>query len=160
MVILEKDENILRVVRRHWFVMLPTIIGLLIMAVLPLIVIKYFGFDIGHLGAFLYSLWLLALWTMLFIDWTDYYLDVLLITNQRILNIEQRGFFNRQVISFRYSQIQDITVNTEGVIQTFFHFGLMQIQTAGEIQNIIIRHADNPEEARSLILAQQMRPAS
>jgi membrane protein YdbS with pleckstrin-like domain len=158
MFILEEGENIVKVVRKHWFVMLATVLGILFMATIPaliyiLLVSKYV--NIGIWAGFLYSLWLLILWVIFFIDWTDYYLDMLLITDKRVLNINQNGFFRREIISFRYEQIQDITVETRGVIQTFFKFGLIQIQTAGEKRCIILKHADNPESVRSEILKRQ-----
>jgi uncharacterized membrane protein YdbT with pleckstrin-like domain len=99
-----------------------------------------------------YSLWLLVLWVIFFIEWTDYYLDFWIITNRRIIDVEQNGFFHREITSFRFEQIQDITVETRGLIETFFKFGTLQIQTAGHSRDIIIRDAHYPEDARSLIL--------
>lgn len=167
MFILEEGENIVMVVRKHWFVMLATIIGILLMAVIPLIIYMILNSSLLPINipdfnqsfkiwmGFLYSLWLLILWVVFFVDWTDYYLDMLLITDKRVMNVNQNGFFRREVISFRYEQIQDITVETKGVLQTFFKYGLIQVQTAGEKRCIIIKHASNPEEARSEILRRQ-----
>jgi len=106
-------------------------------------------------NVFGYSIWLLLLWIMFFIEWTDYYLDLWVITDSRILDVEQKGFFHREVTSFNYSQIQDITVETRGLIETFFKFGTLHIQTAGHNREIVIRDASRPEEARSLILRLQ-----
>ena len=168
MFILDNGENIVKVVRRHWFVMLSFALSIFIMAVAPVLLYIfsiYIGLHFPEIAgsvqnwiAFLYSIWLLILWTIFFIEWTDYYLDVLIITDKRVVNVEQKGFFHREVISFRYEQIQDITVETRGVIQTFFKFGLMQIQTAGEKRCIIIKHANNPEEARRILVDMQGKP--
>lgn len=104
-----------------------------------------------------YSLWLLVLWIVFFIEWTDYYLDIWVLTDRRIIDIEQKGFFHREVTSFRYEQIQDITVETRGLIETFFKFATLHIQTAGHQRDIIIKDAHYPEEARTLILRMQQK---
>jgi membrane protein YdbS with pleckstrin-like domain len=173
MIKFEEGEHIIHTVRRHWFVILGFTIVLFIIALLPLAAIKFFSSElftsafpielkqaipVGDLGNWIqfgYPLWLLLLWVFFFIEWTDYYLDIWVITNKRIIDIEQKGFFHREVTSFSYGQVQDITVETRGPIQTFFKFGLLEIQTAGHNRNIIIPHADNPEIVRSIVLKQQ-----
>lgn len=108
-------------------------------------------------GSFGYAVWLLFLWVIFFIEWTDYYLDIWVITDKRIIDVEQIGFFNREVTSFYYAQIQDITVETRGFIETFFNFGTLHVATAGHVIDIAIKGASRPEEARALILKQSHR---
>jgi uncharacterized membrane protein YdbT with pleckstrin-like domain len=72
-----------------------------------------------------------------------------------VIDIEQKGFFHREVTSFSFRQIQDITVETKGLIQTFFKFGTLHIQTAGHDRDILINSAENPEEVRTLVLKYQ-----
>lgn len=170
MIIFEEGEQILKVLRRHYFVILPLISAILLLSLAPLAVYEFLlsGFlpfdesiintlsDFAlHYKVFAYSLWLLLLWMFFFIEWTDYYLDFWVITNKHILDVEQRGFFHREVISFRYEQIQDITVETKGFLETMLKFGTLHIQTAGESKQIIIRDAHEPEVARALILKLQ-----
>lgn len=153
----------------------PMILIIIILALAPLILYHllfsgFFPLDpnvketvrefVSDWGTFGYSLWLLILWIMFFMEWTDYYLDLWVITNKRIIDAEQKGFFHREVTSFLYGQIQDITVETRGLIETFFKFGTLHIQTAGHNREIVIRDAHHPEEARSLILGLQERSKS
>lgn len=170
MINFEPNEKILKVVRRHYFVITPTIIGLLMLALLPIFIYFLVASSILSLpnevkslivvlsqkwGVFAYSIWILILWIIFFIEWTDFYLDLWIISDKRIIDMEQKGFFHREVTSFTYEQIQDITVETRGIIETVLKFGTLHIQTAGHLRDIKIRDAHNPEEARSLILKQQ-----
>lgn len=156
MIKFEEGEKIIHIARRHWFVMLGVILFIAVLALAPLIFLKFFPIaQILEWFGFIYPLWLLLLWTFLFVEWTDYYLDVWIITNRRIIDVEQKGFFNREITSFGYNQVQDITVETKGLIETIFKFGLLHVQTAGHSRDIIIPHADKPEEVRSIILRQQ-----
>lgn len=167
MVNFEEGEKIIKVVRRHYLVIVPIITTLMLIALAPLIFYLLIVSDFVSLDqnikmiiedffmkwkTFGYSLWLLLLWIIFFIEWTDYYLDLWVITDRRIIDVEQKGFFRREVTSFRYEQIQDITVETRGLIETLFKFGTLHIQTAGHNREIIIRDAHYPEEARTLIL--------
>lgn len=173
MIKFEEGEKTIYTVRRHWFVILGFTLVLLVVALLPLVAAKFLSSDtvLSSIPAelknsfpaeealqwlkFAYPLWLLLLWLFFFIEWTDYYLDIWIITNKRIIDIEQKGFFHREVTSFNFGEVQDITVETRGFIQTFFKFGLLEIQTAGHNRNIVIPHADNPEIVRSIVLKQQ-----
>jgi len=166
----EEGEQNIKIVRRHYLVILPMIFIIFILALTP-IFIYYFLISnflslsqdfriiiesfVSGWGLFAYSLWLLLLWIIFFIEWTDYYLDFWVITNKRIIDVEQKGFFYREVTSFSYTQIQDITVETKGLIETFFKFGTLHVQTAGHNRDIIIKDSYYPEEVRTLILKTQ-----
>lgn len=166
MIHFEEGEKIIKVLRRHPLVMLPLILGNTLAVFAPLVIFSFFELQnfidyrlesfimdfVSDWGMFAYAIWLLWLWTFLFIEWTDYYLDFWVITDKRIIDVEQNGFFRREVTSFRYEQIQDITVETRGLVETFFKFGDLQVQTAGHERKMIIKDASYPEDARSLIL--------
>ena len=172
MFILESNEEVKKVVRRHFLVMLPTVLMILVLAFLPCAMYLFFGSEflslnpsvvgavsgfVSEWGSFAYAIWLLILWIFFFVEWTDYYLDLWIITNKRIIDVEQNGFFHREVTSFSFDQIQDITVETRGFIETMLKFGTLHIQTAGHNRNIVIKDAHYPEDARSLILDLQQR---
>ncbi|MFA6269934.1 MAG: PH domain-containing protein [Candidatus Paceibacterota bacterium] len=167
MIQFENGEKIVKIVRRHYFVIMPMVFLMVLLALAPMIVINllssgFLPLDEGIKNmvevlvskwkVFGYSLWLLLLWILFFIEWTDYYLDLWVITDRRIVDVDQRGFFHREVTSFKFEQIQDITVETKGLVETFFKFGTLHIQTAGHNREIVIRDAHLPEDARTLIL--------
>jgi|SRR3989344_2190311 len=166
MIVLEPGENIVGEVRRHWFVMFGFSLILCILAVLPCISFKILS-QVKELPllpniniifcAFLYLLWILCLWIAFFVVWTDYYLDVWYITNRRLIDIEQKGIFNREVIYVAYDKIQDTTVETRGVIATMLGFSDIHIQTAGEQREIILHSAASPEIAKKMLNEQILK---
>lgn len=105
---------------------------------------------------FLFS-WFLLMWIGAFIIWTDYFLDVLIVTNKRIINIEQKALFSREIASLRLDKIQDITIDINGVLATFLSFGNIRIQTAGEQEEFLVRFIKNPESLKSTILKEHDR---
>jgi hypothetical protein len=126
MIKLEDGEQNLKVIRRHFLVILPTVFGLLVLALAPFLIYEiilsdWFAVDVSiktmiantvaPWRIFGYAVWVLILWVVFFIEWTDYYLDLWVITDRRIIDVEQKGFFHREVTSFAFNQIQDVTVS-------------------------------------------------
>ncbi|MEK7120803.1 MAG: PH domain-containing protein [Patescibacteria group bacterium] len=163
---LESGEKIIRQVRKHWLPFVLEFLFLLFLAVLPLIAYVFVSDFVADklapvvvgdptvLFLFVYLLWLVILWMILFYIWTDYYLDVWIITNRRIIDIEQKGFFNREVSSFRMDRLQDITISVEGFIATIFGFGNINVETASSDNNFVIPNASHPESVKNTILEQ------
>lgn len=80
-----------------------------------------------------------------------YTFNVFVITNQRIIDIDQRGFFDRTVSETTYDKIQDVSFRIKGVSQTMFHYGSVIIQTASSNANIELNHIKDPEKVQQLI---------
>lgn len=81
----------------------------------------------------------------------DLYLDVWVITNKRILNIEQFGLFSRTEAEHQLSVIQDVTTEVHGIFATMLNYGDVQIQTASESQGVIFRQIPEPYFAKKII---------
>lgn len=80
---------------------------------------------------------------MLF-GFVDYYLDVYIVTNERIVDISQNGFFKRDIAELHLHQVQDVSAKEEGFFSTMFHYGDVTIQTAGERENFVFRSVPHP----------------
>jgi len=166
MIDIDKSERVIRVVRQHWFVLLGTMILLGFFAIIPLAILFflnlislselfYFTGPGGLVDGFLVASWLLVVWIVAWNLFTDYYLDVLVITDKRILDIKQYGFFRRKSSSFRIDRIQNITVEVKGIIQTFFNFGTIRIETAGEEVEFVAKYITDPYAIKQLMNAAQ-----
>jgi len=140
---LEPNEAVILTVRKHWFVIFSEIIGSFMMVLVPLIAIIMLAFsptlpaavvvlaDHFSLAAYALSLWTLFSLMTGFMIWTHYYLDLWLITDRRIIVIDQVRFFNRKVSSFRLERLQDVKATVDGIIPTFLNFGTLHAHTAG-----------------------------
>jgi hypothetical protein len=161
---MEADEKILLVVRKHWFILLGHVLAPVLLFFVPITIFllignRLFAFDmiasLPHKGAavlFFISCLGLVAWMMLFLVWTDYYLDMWTITDRRIIAIDQRGFFRRLIASFRYERLQDINVEINGFIATMLDFGNLHTQTAGHDVDFKIDGVPKPREIKALIM--------
>jgi hypothetical protein len=164
---LDPGENVILEVRKHWIVFAGQAVGLVFAAFIPFVVLTVIKIFLpgllnitipgnGYaLFLFFYSLWLLALWASFFVDWTKYYLDVWYVTEKRIIIVDQKRLFDREISNIRFDKIQDVSIDVDGVIPTYLHFGNIKVQTASEdnaeFYMSTVRH---PEEVRRIIFSQ------
>ena len=170
---LETDEIILYTARRHWFILAGEIAFLVLLAAAPGLflfapylippeLISFFTNFVRFEGnftlfvLFLWSLELLLVWIVFMVFWTDYYLDVWLLTNHRIIDIEQKGLFSRTVSSFRFEQIQDVTAEVPGVLATLIDFGTVKIRTASN-ETFDFRGVARPNFVKETIISAHHR---
>jgi uncharacterized membrane protein YdbT with pleckstrin-like domain len=152
--ILGQNEYIVEIFRKHPFSLWVTAITYGILAFAPLIIAPIISLEIIPLqwiGIF-YWLYLLILWIGFFIYWTDFILDAWILTNERLVDIEQMGLFTRRISTLSLDRIQDVTTYESGLIDTYFKIGTVYIQTAGEQREFKIPNARNPQHIKELIL--------
>lgn len=159
------DEQILLVLHRHWFNILSQFF--IVIAMLLLFFGSYgltaffytdFSNPIGQtLFAFLRNLFFTFTWITFFIIWIDYYFDVWIVTDKRIVNIEQNGLFARETSELRLEKIQDVTTDVKGVIPTFLNYGDIEVQTAGEQEKFIFKNIPDPYAVKDLIMNLQKK---
>lgn len=156
---LRENEKILLVIRKHWLVMVPYfVIFTIALALIPVILsllsplIQNLDMElVENATNFFLSLYLMTLILFLYLNWMDYYLDMWIITDQRIIDIEQKGLFYRDIAEIPMRNVQDITIEIRGPIQTFFKFGTIKIQTAGE-REFYIQYLPRLYQVKELIL--------
>lgn len=84
--------------------------------------------------------------------WTDYFLDVWIITDRRVIGIEQHGLFTREIHSFQLNRIQNIRTDVSGILPTVFNFGTVHIETAGTDQDIVMGYVPRPKHVRETLM--------
>jgi len=159
----EPDERVILIMRRHWFYFAAPALAIFgFMAVMIIFYSSANGYFPGllsepYLNAVLAinAFYFLFIWLYFFFIWIDYYLDVWIITNKRIIDIEQQGLFKREISEFKLYRIQDVTVSINGMIPTFLNFGNVHIQTAGETEKFIFKQVPDPYKAKDIILKLQ-----
>ncbi len=101
---------------------------------------------------FAVAVFLVFIWLFFFFSFIDYYLDIWIITSERIIDVRQEGFFSRTVAELKLFQIQDVTSELQGFFQFIFRFGDVHVQTAAEVGRFVFSQVDNPEAVRDIII--------
>jgi uncharacterized membrane protein YdbT with pleckstrin-like domain len=159
MITLYPNEKILMVVHKHWIAFFSKILIVAILLLIPIILMALF-FSTGAINdnaipyiKFTAITYLMIIMLFSFLFWMDHYLDVWIITNQRIIDVEQHGLFRRETSEFAIDKVQDITMEVPNMVATFLKYGNLRIQTAGE-RSFTIKDVPNIYEIKKVIMDQ------
>jgi len=135
-----EDEKLLFIFRRHIISMRKgfylLVIPLAITSIPPLIWssnMELFLLPVaGLIVGLLFFTYHLILW----------YFTIYIVTDQRIRQVTQRGFFGKDVIDLRLSKVQSISYNIPGFSGDIFHFGTIVIHTF--VGDLVIHNVEHP----------------
>lgn len=161
---LEPGEHLVLEARKHWFLFFAELVPFAIIALIPFVIPKvlviapplaqfapYFDYH-AVAGRIILAVWLLVTWTGAWNAFTRYFLNAWILTNQRIVDIKQRGYFSRRVSSLFLSRIQDVSSDVSGVLPSLLNIGTITVQTAGAVDEFHMQGIPRPEQMRDTIL--------
>jgi hypothetical protein len=142
------DEEVLFVFRKHPVVMRRGLIfGLLAVLAGSLVVFwkpTYGAFLLGILGgAVVGSLIILP-------SWITWYFSVFIVTDKRLIQITQKGFFHKSVIDMGLNQIQMVNYQVAGLQETMLGFGTIMMQTF--VGDLVIHEIPHPAKIQKKLL--------
>lgn len=160
---LDDQEQKIEVFRKHWLAMFFELILFAVIAVIPVVFVFVLlsSSNIALIDGMkkiimmFTSLWIAFAWIAFFIVYTDYFLDIWVLTDKRLIDAEQLGLFAREVSVVRIEHIQDATTNVTGILPTIFGYGDVHIQTAASEKEFVLRNVNNPKHVRDMIMRQQ-----
>lgn len=142
------DEEVLFVFRKHPVIMRKGLIygmfGILAGLIPGLIKLEYSWFFGGLAGGFLLGALLFA---PSFIAW---YFSVFIVTDQRFIQITQKGFFHRAVVDIGLNQIQMVNYEIAGLEQTMLGFGTIMMQTY--LGELVVHDVHHPAKIQKKII--------
>ncbi len=153
-------EHIVFKIRKHPVTLLPALFALLLLlivpagagfllrAVFPGIFTNSYGLPLLILFGSVYYLSVALFYYTYFVT---FYLDMVIVTNDRLLHIEQTGLFARTISELDLYKIQDMSSEVHGVFASSFNYGNLEIQTAAAVERFRIEDIPNPEGFRQAI---------
>ncbi|MBI4426648.1 MAG: PH domain-containing protein [Candidatus Kerfeldbacteria bacterium] len=147
---LKEGETLVKLVRRDLLASLP---ALIVAAFVVLVDFFLLAFLVRH-GTWGLTVFVAGLVAALVIGLrtlVEWRLNALLITNERIMHVHQRGFFNRMVAETTYDRVTDVRSTVKGVLQTALNLGAVEVQTAGEGENLRLTGVRHPPQIQALL---------
>lgn len=142
------DEEVLFVFRKHPVVMRRGLIaGLLAVVVGSLVVFwqpTYQAFLLGVLGGMVLGA------IIMLPSWVTWYFSVFIVTDRRLIQITQKGFFHKSVIDMGLNQIQMVNYQVAGMQETLLGFGTIMMQTF--VGDLIIHDIPHPAKIQKKLL--------
>lgn len=139
-------EEIISVVRRHWIFLFGAIKIILIL--IFAIIIFYILYNMDNINSEIF-LWATFIFIIFIITVIAYYLflwknDLYILTNYRLIDIDQHELFRKSVHETELENIQEVTFKIRGILHTIFKIGDVVVKTAGPQNDIILEDVANP----------------
>lgn len=82
--------------------------------------------------------------------WISWHFSVFIVTDQRLIQITQKGLFHRSVVDMSLGQIQMVNYEIAGLEQTLLGFGTIVMQTL--VGDLVIHEVHHPDKMQKKIL--------
>lgn len=147
---LKPDEKIIIIYRRYGWTYASAMMVTVILLLIPFFLITLlFAWGMWGVLGFVVLL-LIAVWYGLrkVIAW---YYNACIVTSERVVDIDQRGFFDRAVSELPHTKIQDVSYRVKGLFGTLFRVGTVTIQSIPGLPKIELRRMKHPMQIADLL---------
>lgn len=159
MVVLRPGERVIGEIKRHPFGILSVyfsgaiaIVTAFTIAILAPNFIQQSGDNILGPALLAAAILSIGIACVLWIATSIYWQNRWIITDDSITQIIQDGLFGRRVSQLSMENLEDVTVDQRGIIQSMFNFGTLKAETAGERAKFVFPFCPNPNAYARKIL--------
>jgi membrane protein YdbS with pleckstrin-like domain len=156
----KEKESIILFLRAHFITNLSWIFITLILLVLPMVilaVLSNFGLDFlstsiaSRFTLVFILLYYLLVSSYVFICFLHWFYNVFIVTSERVIDIDYSDIVIHNIAVASLTHVQDVNYTQSGFISTFFDYGHLFIQTAGDERNFEAFSIPKPREASHII---------
>ena len=141
-------EEVLLWIKKHPLVYLKTVFMVLVIGGLPLVLflvaLSLLTQTIPQIVWLIAILYLVVSLLVFYLKWLEEVLDIVIVTDQRLVDMDQYNIFRRAMGEVALEQITDVTGTVKGIFGTIFNYGSIRIETAGQTSDFSIRDVAHP----------------
>lgn len=150
----QKNEVVVAFCRKHWIVIVPHMILSVLLMVAPLVIFMFRSrYDFAEfISVVAYRtiagiaiIGITYFFHMCFLKFFNYYLQTFIITNFRVVQLDQTLYFTRNRDSIDLREIQDIEIHQKGFFPTILNYGELIITLSSAHATKHIAFTPNPE---------------
>ncbi|OGJ56948.1 hypothetical protein A3H22_04435 [Candidatus Peribacteria bacterium RIFCSPLOWO2_12_FULL_55_15] len=146
---LEPDEELQKIVHKHWIVILIAILWPSASFLLAIVTIAL----LPYRPIVLFT----GCWATISIIWWirnffDEYLDAWIITDRAIIDVEWFGWFHRKSTRILYSDIEGVSYEIQGILATLFRYGTVNIERIANGQIVSLDYVPHTRRVEGIIL--------
>ncbi|MDP3992878.1 MAG: PH domain-containing protein [bacterium] len=144
------DETVALVTKQHIWLLMPILLVWLV--IIAVVAVALLGFGASKITSIvivatlivgaLYSFYFWFMW-----NGCDY-----IVTNQRVIKIDQVSLFGRVISEAEIHRIQEISTEIKGPIRTMLNFGTVVIKTASDDSKIDLEDVTSPYDVQQAIV--------
>lgn len=144
-----EGEEVLFVFRKHPVVMRKGLVFAMLailVGTIPALIRPEYSYFFGGLAAGFVTGGLIF-----FPFWIGWFYSIFIVTDQRLVQITQKGLFNRSVVDLNLSQIQMVNYQVAGLQETVLGYGTIMMQTY--VGDLVIHDVHHPAKIQKKLLS-------
>jgi len=149
------NEKAILLKKRHPWVLWKS--GLFLLILVIAVLLSYLIFGASKISVIVTIVAALVVIYHLVTRFFVYNNDIFIVTDQRVINIDQSGFFARRVSEAELENIQNVTYEIKGPVRSMLNFGDIIIATAGNTIGLTLRNVENPHFIQEKIVELQKK---
>jgi len=142
-------EKPIMLIKRHWIILIKLCCLFLLWLLVTWLMYIFWNYAWIHLLVIIF--WMIYS-IFLYIEWINHELDLYIITNNRIIWVDQVGFLDRKVSECNLGQVQEVWNETKWLLANLLNYWTIKIQTAWNATNFHMDLAPDPIKSSRKIL--------
>ena len=148
----DENEVVELFLRQHFIVNVPWLFTTLFLLFVPAVfapllfqslgVFSSIPFGYGIVGA---AFWYTAVFGFVLAKFLGWFFNIYIVTNERVVDIDFYNLLYKKFSQAELDKIQDTSFESGGIVATFFNYGNVSVQTAGESPNLEFDKVPYPE---------------
>ena len=151
--VMQPGEQVICEIKRHPIGLLAVYLGsgllLVVLAVVvfgigPSVITSISRSQILGVGGLLFCVVALLAFGFVFVANKVYWGNRWVVTDDSITQISQTSLFDKQTSQLSLGNLEDVTVEQDGMLQHMYNFGLLRCETAGSRSKFVFPYCPNP----------------
>ena len=149
----EAEETVVLFLRQHIIVNIGWILLAILLILAPTVlfplIVAAFGLTISVPPGYIVVgslFWYLGTFGFVLAKFLEWYFNIYIVTNERVVDIDFFYLLYKRFSQAELNKIQDISYNSGGIFATFFNYGNVTVETAGESPNLEFDKVPHPEK--------------
>lgn len=152
------DEEVVLVTKQHVWLLMPVLGVWLAVTLVIMAIIWWFG--ASHVSSMVIVIAVIIAAIYSFYFWFTWNNSDYIVTNQRVIKIDQMSLFNRVISEAEVHRIQEISTEIKGPVRTLLNFGTVMIKTASDDSKLDLDDVSDPYDVQQAIVQIQKRTLS
>lgn len=151
-----EKEEVLEVIKYHGIFLIKPL--LLILGLILILITLFYFFGASTISSYALMIVSLAIFYIVAINWFKWANTTYLLTNQRIICVNQESWFKRTVSEATLANILFISHKINGFLATIFNIGSIHIRTSGVVEEeIVLKNIADPYQIQQEIVEAQKK---
>ena len=86
---------------------------------------------------------------LFFPSWMSWYFSIYIVTDKRLIQVKQKGFFSRSMVDISNDQVSMVNYDITGLQETLLGFGTITVQTY--VGELVIKDVHHPQKIQKEI---------